>query len=61
MHSRLWALSFGLNNGPEPEFSQKKGNDALEDCFKSAVECCESVVQDLLNFGEPLYFMMTPM
>ncbi|XHG09906.1 hypothetical protein AWENTII_012942 [Aspergillus wentii] len=55
LHGRLWTLSFALHGSLDGD------SEAIrEDCFDSAVHCCEVTVQDLQQVGEPLYCMLAP-
>lgn len=56
-HGRLWTLSLALIDST----SRAQDLDALrQDCFESAVNCCETIVRDLVDIGEPLYCMLAP-
>ncbi|KAL3482953.1 hypothetical protein BJX62DRAFT_231319 [Aspergillus germanicus] len=56
-HGRLWTLSLALSHS----ISQAQNLDAIrQDCFESAVNCCEMAVRDLDTVGEPLYCMLAP-
>lgn len=56
-HGRLWTLSLALSD------SAARAQDLgaiRQDCFESAVNCCEAAVRDLQTVGEPLYCMLAP-
>lgn len=56
-HGRLWTLSLALSDS----ISRAENLDAIrQDCFESAVNCCETAVRDLTTVGEPLYCMLAP-
>ncbi|KAL2851708.1 hypothetical protein BJX68DRAFT_275171 [Aspergillus pseudodeflectus] len=56
-HGRLWTLSLALSES----ISRDRDLDAIrQDCFESAVHCCETAVWDLHALGEPLYCMLAP-
>ncbi|KAL1856803.1 hypothetical protein Plec18170_003776 [Paecilomyces lecythidis] len=56
-HGRLWTLSLALSDS----ISRAQDLDAIrQDCFESAVNCCETAVRDLDAIGEPLYCMLAP-
>ncbi|KIW18418.1 hypothetical protein PV08_02706 [Exophiala spinifera] len=58
MHGRLWTLSFALHGHAE---DSNPNIDAIkEDCFESAVNCCEMAVHALQEIGEPIYCMLAP-
>ncbi|KAF9885478.1 hypothetical protein FE257_012914 [Aspergillus nanangensis] len=60
-HGRLWTLSFTLHayscSGITPALSLA---ELREDCFNTAIRCCEDAVYDLEHTGEPLYCMLAP-
>ncbi|KAJ0417678.1 hypothetical protein BJY00DRAFT_315626 [Aspergillus carlsbadensis] len=56
-HGRLWTLSLALSDS----ISRAQNLDAIrQDCFESAVNCCETAVRDLRTVGEPLYCVLAP-
>ncbi|KAL2831973.1 hypothetical protein BJY01DRAFT_260350 [Aspergillus pseudoustus] len=56
-HGRLWTLSLALSESILPG----QDLDAIrQDCFESAVNCCETAVRDLHAMGEALYCMLAP-
>jgi hypothetical protein len=56
-HGRLWTLSLALGDS----IFRAQDLDAIrQDCFESAVTCCETAVRDLDAIGEPLYCMLAP-
>lgn len=56
-HGRLWTLSLALSDS----ISGTEHLDAIrQDCFESAINCCETAVRDLTTVGEPLYCMLAP-
>ncbi|KAL2802510.1 hypothetical protein BJX63DRAFT_107663 [Aspergillus granulosus] len=56
-HGRLWTLSLALNSS----VASTQELDAIrQDCFESAINCCETAVRDLETIGEPLYCMLAP-
>jgi hypothetical protein len=56
-HGRLWTLSLALSHS----ISRAQDLDAIrQDCFESAVSCCENAVRDLEAIGESLYCMLAP-
>lgn len=56
-HGRLWTLSLALSDS----ISRAQDLDAIrQDCFDSAIRCCEIAVRDLDAIGEPLYCMVAP-
>jgi hypothetical protein len=56
-HGRLWTLSLAISHS----ISQAQNLDAIrQDCFESAVNCCETAVRDLDTVGEPFYCMLAP-
>ena len=57
-HGRLWTLSLALSDSIS---GAEEHLDAIrQDCFESAVHCCETAVRDLTAGGEPLYCMLAP-
>ncbi|KAL2858538.1 hypothetical protein BJY01DRAFT_230718 [Aspergillus pseudoustus] len=60
-HGRLWTLSFTLHayscSGLTPASSLA---GLREDCFNTAIRCCEDAVYDLESTGESLYCMLAP-
>ncbi|KAL3460069.1 hypothetical protein BJX64DRAFT_300970 [Aspergillus heterothallicus] len=56
-HGRLWTLSLALSES----VSRVLDLDAIrQDCFESAIQCCEAAVRDLHGIGEPLHCMLAP-
>lgn len=56
-HGRLWTLSLALSGS----VARAQDLDTIrQDCFESAVNCCETAVRDLQAVGESLYCMLAP-
>lgn len=57
VHGRLWTLSLPLSGS----VARAQDLDTIrQDCFESAVNCCETAVRDLQAVGELLYCMLAP-
>lgn len=56
-HGRLWTLSLALS---DLIFRDQDLDAIRQDCFESAINCCEAAVRDLDAIGEPLYCMLSP-
>ncbi|KAL3442951.1 hypothetical protein BJX65DRAFT_321070 [Aspergillus insuetus] len=60
-HGRLWTLSFTLHAYSCSDLTPASSLVGLrEDCFNTAIRCCEDAVYDLETTGEPLYCMLAP-
>lgn len=57
LHGRLWTLSHALRWCTP---GRQDADSTQEDCFESAVNCCEIAVRDLQEIGQPLYCFLAP-